>query len=525
MRAERVTFAAPFVLSLALLIVFLPAALAASPFGREFIPPEHWSYDALRRFEALGFVVLPMTAPFTRPEIAAYVDRIETAVDSAGAELSGRDRFNLDRLRDEFAAPASIEDPTARYDPPVLYAAEAPLRLEGDIDVSVAPEKRLFDPRWWIFGVSNVSAKLHFGDWVTYEVRYRLTVGPERDEWAHKMKPSPREKSWHGVTGLFERSYLVFQWKPVVLYWGRDYENWGPSTSDNLHLSRTAESFDKIGGRVSFRNFRLILFHSYLSVVEPRRTLSGHRLEMDAGGFTFGLTETALYTGRGIDPVYWLPLSAFYSNQFNERGDDNIIWSVDAKYRAGAGTLLHGALLIDDYQFEDRGENPDKLGFDLGARIALGGPLPMTADLRYRRVGIYTYTHRDSLKYHVAMEGDPAAGDPPLGTPLGPDADIADVRVECYPHPRFTTAVFASYLRRGEGDDYRAHTPELDPVPPFPSGVIERSTAAGIALLWELDGGSAAGIDAARVWVGNREHVQGRDEDDTVVRAFFTWDF
>ncbi len=73
------------------------------------------------------------------------------------------------------------------------------------------------------------------GEWITYDVRYRLTYTDARDEWEHKTKPSPRETSWHGVASLYERAYLVFGWKPIVLYWGRDYEDWGPNDDGESH--------------------------------------------------------------------------------------------------------------------------------------------------------------------------------------------------------------------------------------------------------------------------------------------------
>ncbi len=506
-------------------IVLVPLVAKAFPIGQEFIPPEHWSYRALVRFEALGFVDLPSSGPFSRTEIAGFVRGIRAASVSSGRTLGARDRFDLERLEQEFASDASMEDPRVRYDSPVVYFEEDPLRVETDVDLSLAPEKPLFDEKWWVFGISNVSAKLHLGEWLTYEVRYRLTFGPERDDRFHQNKPSPRERSWNGLTSLYERTYLVFRWKPIVLFWGRDYEDWGPSAGGNLLVSKTAGSLDKLGGRFALRRVRLSFFHSYLSVDEPRRTLSAHRLEFDVRDLTIGLSETALYVGRGIDPVYALPFSAFYANQYSERGDDNIVWSVDAKYRAGGGIVFFGSLLIDDFQFEERGKAPDKLGFDIGGRLELTDPLPLAVGLKYRHVNVYTYTHRDSLKYHVAGSGDPLSGDPVLGAVEGPDADVLELRAEYFARPNVTTSAFVSYGRRGQGNDYRRHEPELDPTPPFPSGVVEKTTVIGVGLLWELAGNSSAGFDVEYDTVENQTHVTGKNDESTMIRVFLTWDF
>ena len=508
--------------ALALAAYSIPAR--TEPVGREFIPPDHWTYPALDRFEALGLVDLPTRGPYTRPEMVEFAREILSAAASAGRILDGRDRFNLDRLEREFSSPAALEDPGERYDRPLVDVEENPVRLEADIDLSVAPEKPFFDDRWWVFGLSNLSAKLHVGEWFTYDVRYRLTYTNERDEWQHKMKPSPRETSWHGLASLYERAYLVFGWKPVVLYWGRDYEDWGPNDAGNLIVSKTAGSFDKFGGRLSFRGLRLSFFHSYLSVEDPQRTLSAHRLEFDVRDLTIGVAETAIYTGRGIDPVYLLPLSAFYANQFNERGDDNILWSIDAKYRARRGLVLFGSLLIDDFQFERDGTAPDKLGFDAGARVAWGGRLPTTFEIKYRYVDIYTYTHRDSLKYYLAGRGDSAGGDPPLGAIEGPDTDRLDVQADCFVRPDVTVTALFSLRRRGEGNDFRKHVGGLDPSPPFPSGEVERTTAFGLGLLWELRGDSSVEVGVEHAVVGNKSHVRGDDDESTMFRASLTWD-
>lgn len=513
-----------FLLFVASSLAVAPTAARSQTVGQEFIPPEHWSYSALDCFETLGLVVLPSQALFTRTEIADFTRKIRRAVDSSGRTLGARDRFNLERLEEEFASDAAREDPRTRYDKPVVCLEDKPLIFEGDLDVSLAPEKPLFDDRWWPFVVSSPTLKLHLADWLTYEVRYRLTYTSERDEWQHKNKPSPRETSWNGLASLYERSYLVFRWKPLVLFWGRDYEDWGPDDDGNLIVSRTAESLDKLGGRLTFRNVRLSFFHAFLTNEDPRRTLSAHRLEFDASDFTFGLSETVIYTGRGIDPVYALPLSAFYANQFNERGDDNVLWSVDAKYRARDGLLFYGSLLIDDFQFERDDGAPDKLGFDIGGRFAVGGPLPLTIAAKYRYVDIYTYTHRDSLMYYVAGKGDLLSGDPPLGAVEGPDTDVLKLRAECFPWPSVTATAFAAFQRRGEGNDYRIHEEGRDPTPPFPSGVVERTTSFGVGAVWELDGGSSLGVDLEHAVVKNRDHSTGHDDESTLIRAFVTWD-
>jgi hypothetical protein len=133
-------------LSFALMVLFTTAVSAlflapahSAPVGNEFIPPEHWSYPALDRFEDLGLVELPDWGLFTRPDVVAFTRAIRAAADSSGRVLDSRSRFDLDRLEREFGSEKAQEDPGARYDRPVLNLEEKPVRVEGDADLAVAP--------------------------------------------------------------------------------------------------------------------------------------------------------------------------------------------------------------------------------------------------------------------------------------------------------------------------------------------------------------------------------------------------
>ena len=89
-------------LLIACLITVAGSGVGALDLGHEFLPPEHWSYDALERFESLGLVTLPSSRLYTRDEVAGYGLSIRANVD-AGRPLSPRDRFNLERLEEEFS--------------------------------------------------------------------------------------------------------------------------------------------------------------------------------------------------------------------------------------------------------------------------------------------------------------------------------------------------------------------------------------------------------------------------------------
>lgn len=490
--------------------------------GNEFIPPGHWTYPALKRFEALGLVELPSEEPYTRPDVIAYVEAIVSTVRTKQALLSPRDRYQLERLEKEYSSTAAQVDPTSRFDPPVLYATDDPLQVEGDLALSFIPSRAPLDAQWAFFLMGDPSLRLHFRNWLTWDARYLVTLGPERDNRVAGAKPSRRTKSWRGVTSLYERGYLAFEWqRRVTLYWGRDYANWGPSENGNLILSETAGSLDKFGARIRFKNLVFSFLDATLSAAEDRR-LAAHRLEVRLWGSVVGLSEAVVYAERGFDPMYMLPLSSFYANSYNEQGEDNLLWALDVKSTIADGLVLSGNFLVDDYQFEPNQPYPNKLAFDVGGRIALDSPLATTVRFQYRYVDIYTYTHEDTATYWFTGEAEPAL-DSPLGAPQGPDSDTAFLDVAVYPMPSLTTAVSFSLRRRGEGNDYRMFQLGDDINPSFPSGVVENTIGLGLGVEWELPRNSSVGGSVVRARVTNVDHQPDNDEWTTSVFVHLTW--
>jgi len=512
------------------LLVFTPAIISA--LGHEMLPPDHWSYRSFTRFEALGLVELPSEKPFNRDQAVSFVQQIQRRVETDARSLSARDRFDLDRLEKEFTDPESRIDPGSRYNPPIIFVEDSPHSLEGDWKVTLSGEKTDFTPFWTscstadpsdIFLTSYPSLKLHLGNRVSYDLRYRLVFGPERDERARNQKPSPRERSVRGMTALFERSSVIVQLDKVTLIFGREYTDWGPSSSGNLLVSQIAGSFDQVGARLQFKNLRFSFFNSILSP-ESRRYLAGHRLEARFGRVVLGVAETVVYADREFDPVYMLPLASFYGNQFNERGDDNVLWAVDAKVSVTPGLLVYGSLLIDDFQYERGDGAPDKLGFDFGWQLALSKPIAMTMSVKYRYVDIYTYTHRDSATGHVTGGGLLDEGERLIGGNPGPDSDAWTAELSLYPRRDLTLSFNLFHQRVGEGNDFRRWVRPMDSFPPFPSGVVERTLRLGVSAWLELPRGSGIRAEVSRAFVYNLDHIRGRNDNDTTFRLAVSWD-
>ena len=467
--------------------VCLAGSAGAQSVGQEFIPLENWSYEAIERFEMLGMIKLPEDRPFNRLEFINIVTRIsEVAFDH---RLSPRDRYELDRLEKEFTQFASRRDPQARYDPPTLYLEDKPVLFTADFDLVGFGQRAPFDSVTTWYLQTNPDFQLHFGSHVTYDSRYRITLGPEREGREDGSKPTRRTRVFNGVTTLFERAYVIAAWDKFHFYFGREYVDWGPSDRGNLITPGRPYTLDQIGGRVRLKSLRLSFFNGTLSPTLNRH-IAGHRLEIAFWKMVLGLNESVVYHWREMDILYFFPLSSFYANQYNERtNSDNILWSIDAKVVNLLGATLYTSLLIDDAQWE-RGEDDDpgadKFALDVGGRYATGGRIPLGIRARYRVVDIYTYTHLDSLSYYLSGDAVPGV-DLLLGGRPGPDSDGWRVELEVFPRANVSTRAIVLGQRLGEGNDMRPWTTGEPTDPPFPLGVVQRTRVYGLDMRWEFD--------------------------------------
>jgi hypothetical protein len=490
--------------------------------GNERIPIDNWSYPAIERFETLGLCVLPEDRPLSRHQFASIVGAIATR--ATEHELAPRDRYQLDRLVREYGTGMALPEPSERYDR-AWFARDNNLALEGDIDARPYVQQAPYGEEAEVYIASDPELRLHAGERVTYDLRYRLLFGPEHGDRERGHKPSRREKSFRGLTSLYDRSYLVFNLQSVELIAGRDYVDWGPSPDGGLIVPGERHSIDQVGARIFFKMFRFDAFFGQL-FPSPERYLVGHRLEGTFGRTVLGFSETVTYGGRGPDWMYILPLSSYYANQFSERTNaDNILWALDAKTSLFDRLTVYGSLLIDDFQYERDDGYPDKLAYDAGFRFVPARPLGLELRGSYRHVDTYTYSHDDSLSMYVSGAGEVDEGDVLLGGLPGGDADAWRLDADVFPRANLRVSLALFGGRAGEGNPIRDfELGQDDAEPPFPSGVVQKTLGFGIGARWELDGNSWLEAAYAHQSADNRTNLAGNDESTDAFRVEIRWD-
>jgi len=503
--------------------IFVAAALLfLQPFpvysSDETIPPQSWIYPALRSFEILGLVSLDPASPYSRSEVGSYVENILQSIGEGGVELTPRQEFLLGRLKAEFQG--MDDSPREREDRPIWTLREGEHFFTIDLAAGGALVKRVEYEDGEANGLLVPTFLLGMGDAVTFETEYVIRMGPERDE--EGIDGHTRVKSWRGLTSEYERGYVAFTGNRWRLQLGRDYIQWGPLAVNGLLMSSTARSHDHLAFDISMGRFTLRSFQAVLDPAVPRR-LAGHRLEIRLPARIYaGISETVLYTDREFDWGYLVPFGAFYANQYNEKEDDNILWSVDLKVPVTNGLILSGELLIDDLQYESDPPAPHKLGWTLSAD-ALVMPWGHDVEMRasYTRIDIYTYSHKDSLLTAYVTGNGEKTVNTIIGDQLGPDADRWSLRLSTPLHPRALLSLEGAWIRRGEGNDMRQWEWGEDPDPAFPSGGVTDERIYAAALRIDLGRGSFAEA------MGGVVELTGSDDDwnEGFGHLSLVWDF
>jgi capsule assembly protein Wzi len=334
-------------------------------------------------------------------------------------------------------------------------------------------------------------------------------------------------KKWRGLAGNVRQAFVAYNTDRFDLMAGRFGGFWGPRRS---LLFSPEQNLDGLG--YSFRWGRLVISYrlARLDRLTPEpdgikmyedRYLAAHRYDFHfSSKLTVGLFETVVFGGPGrqIELFYLNPLIFFHGTQLNEGLDDNTMVGFDFSFKPKVGVKIYGQVLVDDLQLDNKVESdkePDQIGL-LGGGYFADVIANTDVRLEYSRVSNWTFNQRFARNRYLN-------DDRPIGGAPGNDYDLFELSIIGWPRQYFSVSANISYRRQGEGRVNADWTMpwldvEGDYSEPFPTGVVEKTLTASLAVksfpreyfFFDVE----AGIDK----VENRFHVDGADESLPFVR-------
>ncbi|MFL5561143.1 MAG: hypothetical protein ACJ79K_06690 [Gemmatimonadaceae bacterium] len=306
--------------------------------------------------------------------------------------------------------------------------------------------------------------------------------------------PSNRQRALRNTSGAvdFGESYFNIQvGRPLTFSFGRSSEAWLGEGRESLALSAWGPMLDRIALGARWKRVEARALYGTLSDVELTpaqdsvpgtagahfyRYIVAHALTVrptPAVEFTLGETAILARGTRTLDLAYANPLMAYVvtQNDTARTGPDDNLQVFGALRAQSGGSAVQAELLVDDIQIDatDRKNIQDQLAWSIRGSQSIPLIIPTAAVAEYRHINSYTYLRN---RYATAYQ----TYDQPLGSELGPDADLWRVGGELWPAALVKLSGGAGMWRQGAqrldqrpGRNANGHGGE-----PFPSVTPDR---------------------------------------------------
>ncbi|MCD4700308.1 MAG: capsule assembly Wzi family protein [Candidatus Aegiribacteria sp.] len=312
--------------------------------------------------------------------------------------------------------------------------------------------------------------------------------------------------------------YLRWDIETVSLSFGRIPQKWGPGRYTQLLISDNSPPLDML--KVQFNLWNTLKFTGFTSTInsDSGTYLTTHRLDISPReNLRIGLCESILFKAEGLDFAYMNPVIPWYPVQWNERLDDNAFFSFDVSWKPFRGIEAYGELLIDDIQYENIGERPNKLGWTAGLSACFNS-LDLGTVIEYTRIDRYVYSQRRLCNYYL-HHGEI------IGSELGPDADRVTLSLGTSAAWPLLGEITLDHTRHGEGTVTEGWPDSASTSSTFPSGTVEYITGAELHLGWyPLDFLEIHG-NVGNEWVRNQNHVSGESSSEfsSFLEIIYNW--
>ena len=465
------------------------------------LPTTHEVYDFLKRVEARGILknYRDATKPLSRKDIAGHLLSLE----GLRGELTNVERDTYEYLKSEF----SYELGSLGGDPEPTDLRWHLLSLDlnqGIMNLDLNGQLRWDGPkgqtvryrgqgvRFYGYAFKNVGFQFNFID-------YRET-GPGRN--AGKLNtPDPGIVLTSGKENAIEynttEAQLSFQTGSFQFSLEKMHNVWGYGERGNVILSRKAPSYPQVKMRVplsTWMDFVYVLadlnsnvidsarsYMAYSSAITPffrrvnrQKYLAAHVVEFTViDGLDFSLGESVIYSDKGIQLMYLIPVMLFKSGEHYNRDTDNIQWFGSLDVNLIPKFNLNLSVLIDELTTDDLlrpTSARNQLGYTAGIHTYDLGLENLELIAEYTRLNPWVYSH----KYPAATFTNNGYD---LGHWIGQNADNLYLEARYLPIRPLRVGTFYERYRKGGLDDiaYQYRLPSKQ----FLYGPIRKESSMG----------------------------------------------
>ena len=470
-------------------VVLLGGALGAQ--SSPYVPLDDVAYRYVDALRARGMLAgLPaLERPYT-------ARRIRAAVEADSARLtSGTLRAWRDAL---LASVAKHEVPSGEDGAP---GARVALTLAVTAQSSGRRELMLADDSTDVEPGASLRMSMSAGPVVAAT---RLLVD-------RRLKHDPEflGKKDRAVAARMSDGYVAAQWRYGELFLGRTSRLWGLPSTGGLLLGDYAYSYDHAQARLGTERLSLQLLVAKLDEMSfgtdstAQRWLGAHRLSGRIGSLELAASEAVVYGGQGrqLELALANPATLWGLAQYDEKEQFNVLYSLEASWRAGGAGTFGAQFLLDDIQVDDCAvncEEPTSYGLTLSAE-----GLPLAGAQRW----FASYSRVSNLAYRAAQDYERYAFRQ-VGLGLGfSDFDEARLGLDLALGALPPIRLYGALRRQGEGD-YRLPYPaptEYANTPEIFAGQVARVARLAASGGGRLPGGIelSADVGVNRVTDGN----------------------
>lgn len=326
-------------------------------------------------------------------------------------------------------------------------------------------------------------------------------------ETNRRNDPLVRGRRLRRTSGVvdFSDAYVNGQLGRLVLSLGRAREAWLGDAEESVVLSAHGPPLDRLLATAAWRRVEaraivaslddVMLTEEQDSLVAGTpptrmyRFLIGHALAIrPLRSLEVTVGETAILTRptRLLELSYLNPTMVYMVTQNDSgrlaRERDNLAVFGGARWQLGGGVAVTGELFLDDFQLDkgDREITPDQLAWRLAGSAPLPLVKPTTIGVEYRHADNYAYLRGvySEVFQHYGR---------PLGTELGPGADLLQGNAEVWLNPTARLVGRLGWWRQGAlridqrpGQRATGHAGDPFPATSFERPRVQRGLVGGI---------------------------------------------